>query len=265
MRRWGQQNERLTTEEAFERLTTDDLKPLAKMFVPRLPTRKSDLVAVIAGQLRDPEDVRTLYEQLPELGRKAVQEATYDLRGQLHPDRFQAKYGALPEFSEPAPEEDRYAYYSYRRTHPTRLRLFFPDHKTLPTDLRETLRSFVPPPPEYQLPVRDELPAHVELTHRVWTGRKPSVEVEEVPLRARLTAREAEHDVKAVLRLIDVGTVRVTDKKRQPTAAAIRAVAGVLQGGDFYTEEDQEDYGDDPAADLAIKSFAWLMIVQAAG
>ncbi len=71
--------------------------------------------------------------------------------------------------------------------------------------------------------------------------------------------------MKAVLRLIDVGTVRVTDKKRQPTAAAMKAVTAVLQGGDFYTEDDQGEYSDDPSSDLAIKPFAWPMIVQAAG
>ena len=45
----------------------------------------------------------------------------------------------------------------------------------------------------------------------------------------------------------------------------MKAVAGVLQGGDFYTEEDQDEYSHDPASDLAIKAFAWPMIVQAAG
>ena len=39
----------------------------------------------------------------------------------------------------------------------------------------------------------------------------------------------------------------------------------MLQGGDFYTEDDQDEYSYDPAPDLTIKPFAWPMIVQAAG
>ena len=59
--------------------------------------------------------------------------------------------------------------------------------------------------------------------------------------------------------------MRVSDKKRQPTAASQKAVAEVLAGGDFYTVEDQEEWKDDPAFDLTIKAFAWPMHLQAAG
>jgi hypothetical protein len=36
--------------------------------------------------------------------------------------------------------------------------------------------------------------------------------------------------------------VRVTDKKRQPTAASIKAIAEVLPSGDFYTDADEDEY-----------------------
>jgi hypothetical protein len=39
----------------------------------------------------------------------------------------------------------------------------------------------------------------------------------------------------------------------------------VLVGGDFYTAEDADEYKDDAAYDLAIKAFAWPMLVQAGG
>jgi hypothetical protein len=81
----------------------------------------------------------------------------------------------------------------------------------------------------------------------------------------RETAREAEADLPAILRLIDAGKVRVTDKKHVPTEATCKAIVGMLTGGDFYTPEDQHEYQGDPAGDLAIKAFAWPMLVQAAG
>ena len=265
MSRWDQVHEPQTIEQAFQRKTIDDLKPLTRFFVEKPPTRKGELVKLLTRFLSDADQVRTLYEQLPPLAKQAVQEAAHDQHGQIDRQRFEAKYGALPEFSEPAPESNRYSSYSSSRTHPTRLILFLPDYRSLPTDLRVSLQTFVPSPEEYQLPVRSELPATVEMTHETWTARGEKVEIEEVPLRVRLTIRDAEHDMKAVLRLIDVGTVRVTDKKHQPTAAALKLVAGILQGGDFYTAEDQDEYDRDPGSDLTIKPFAWPMIVQAAG
>src|SRR5262249_21603330 len=78
-------------------------------------------------------------------------------------------------------------------------------------------------------------------------------------------ARPAQHDVKAVLRLIDAGNLRVGDKTRRPSQAAMKAVAEVLAEGDYYTEADQSPYSFDPAADLQIQAFAWPMLVQAAG
>ena len=65
----------------------------------------------------------------------------------------------------------------------------------------------------------------------------------------RETAREAEADLPAVLRLIDAGQVRVTDKKRVPTEATRKAVTGVLTGGDFHTPDDAGEHDGDPAHD----------------
>ena len=39
----------------------------------------------------------------------------------------------------------------------------------------------------------------------------------------------------------------------------------VLTGGDFYTPDDEDEYDGDPAHELAVKAFAWPMLVQAAG
>ena len=130
--------------EAFGRLTNDNLKPFAKMFVYRLPTRKGELVAIVAGADAGSREVRTLYEQLPQLGRQAVQEAAWhDPRGHFHPDRFEAKYGACRNSRAPMPGQSS-SFSSYGRHHPTRLALFFPHSRTLPTDLRETLPHLRP-------------------------------------------------------------------------------------------------------------------------
>jgi hypothetical protein len=271
MARYDQEPELLSTEEAFAKLTVEHLKPLVKLLTRDVPTRKPELVKFLTAAMRQPDQVRRLYEGLDPLGQKSVQEAGHDLRGYLDTERFEAKYGALPSFDQPSEkagdEGDEFTsrFYGRSRSRPGTLSLFFPQHRSLPTDLRSLLRDFVPPPPAYTLPTVPEPPATVEQTRQTWAGRGYVEETEQVPLRLRETARDAEHDVRAVLRLVEAGGVRVTDKKRQPTAAAQKAVADVLQGGDFYAPADQEEESYDPSSDLAIKAFAWPMIVQAAG
>jgi hypothetical protein len=201
--------------------------------------------------------VRNLYDGLEDLARKAVQEATHDPRGVWHRTRFAAKHGGLPALD--LPGRSRY------QTQPTSLRLFFPRDEVLPTDLRQTLLAFVPEPPPLSVSGTDELPARV---------RRPQVDMgryhrrpddEEVELRVRETARAALLDLKAVLRLIDSGEVKVGEKTRRPSQASVKAVAAVLAEGDFYAESDRSEDSYDPAFDLAMKAFAWPMLLQAAG
>lgn len=256
-----------TVRQAFQSLTLDSLRPMARLVAGgEAPKRKTELVPFLAEAMVQPDRVRALYGGLDALGRAAVQEAAHDREGRLHKDRFQAKYGGFPDFYEPAAgrrEPGSYSYYDYRST-PTSLALFFPTDDALPGDLRTLLRTFVPAPRAYLLPTREDLPAAVLLPPVEWRSRLGEAG-EEAPLRMRETTREALHDVKAVLRLIEAGKVRVSDKKRQPTAASRQAVAAVLLNGDFYPAEEQDESKYDPAFDLAIKAFAWPMIVQAAG
>jgi hypothetical protein len=165
----------------------------------------------------------------------------------------------MPAFHRPSGKKDTdfFGLDYDRHTRPAHLALFFPQYDWLPTDVRRLLLPFVPSPPAFTLPTVAEPPATVRQTWKTWQGSRSVEESEDVPLRLRLTAREAEHDLRAVLRLVEAGRVRVSDKKRQPTAASQKAVAEVLQGGDFYTAEDQDESNYDPAFNLTIKAFAW--------
>ncbi len=257
--------EPLSAEEAFGKLTIDYLRPLALLLTSDVPKRKPELVGLLVRFMTDPAEVRALYERLDPLAKKAVQEAAFDPKGLLQRDRFVARHGQLPAFHEPSPKE-RTSFYDYEQhKRPTPLALFFPRQDGLPTDLRKLLLAFVPSPPDFVLPTVTELPATVSQTSTIWKGNRPVEESAEVPLRVRETAREAEQDLRAVLRLVEAGRVRVSDKKRKPTAASQKAIDEVLLGGDFYTVDDQDESKYDPACDLTIKAFAWPMLLQAAG
>jgi hypothetical protein len=249
--------EQLTVREAHAQLGVDELKALLPLVRGPAQGRKAELVERLAGVLEKREQVRALYEGLDDLAQKAVQEAAHDPEGVWHGQRFRAKYGRSPDFGGAG------RYRSEGR--PTTLRLFFPRGLVLPRDLREMLLTFVPGPPPLTVQAGDDLPPRVRRPH-VHLGpyhRQP--DEGEVELRVRHTARAALHDLKAVLRLIDAGEVRVGDKTRRPSQGAVKAITGVLSEGDFYGPDDGSPDDWDPASDLAMKAFAWPMLLQAAG
>ena len=91
--RWRADDLPVPTDEAFDDLNVDTLKPLAGLLTKDIPKRKGELLAFLAGALRKPAQVRALYEKLDSLGQRAVQEATHDAEGLLQGDRFTARYG----------------------------------------------------------------------------------------------------------------------------------------------------------------------------
>lgn len=248
----------LTVRESFEQLNVDDLKPLAAL-IGSPPNRKAELVDFLGRNLESREQAQKLYEGLDEIGQKAVQEATHDPDGMLHGQQFRAKYGRSPDFGGSGRRYDG-------NKKPTTLRLFLPLHRAPPYDLRKTLLAFVPEPPPLTVDACDELPSQCKPPHVDLGPYHSQPDEEEVEPRVRRTARPALHDVKAVLRLIDAGDVRVSDKTRRPSQAAMTAVAGILAEGEFYTDDDRsDDKWDQGANDLQMQAFAWPLLLQAAG
>src|SRR3954451_10968355 len=157
--------------DSYQRLGLDDLRPLGSLVAPEPPTRKLDLVPLLADAMGREEVVRKLYESLDDTARAAVQEATHDPVGRVDRERFRAKYGRLPDFG--------------TAKGPTPLRLFLPRDWQLPADLHAILRTFVPPPRALALATCEDLPGTVPLRPPTW-GRRRGGDVE-VPLRQRAT------------------------------------------------------------------------------
>jgi hypothetical protein len=219
------------------------------------PTRKADMVAAIESHLAG-DRLRKLWEALDEMQQLAVSEALHTSLGVFDRHRFKAKYNGLPVGFGTASKRTtasplHFFLYAPRR-HDTRPTI-------VPPDLAERLRAFVPPPPAAEMPAVEEPPEAVELFVR--PGDKQSF------VRMELTRRDmertAQHDLLAVLRLIEGGRVPVSASTRRPSAAACQRVAEVLAGGDFF----------DATARKApqwireigpIRAFAWPMLLQAA-
>ena len=219
------------------------------------PTRKADMVAAIESRLSG-ASLRRLWDDLDELQRLAVAEALHDAEG-FEAARFVAKYGAQPPgFG--------------RRGSPDALplRLFLHSRGSyadaapfVPPDLAERLRAFVPAPPEAVLAAEDELPEAIDRRRRGYVPEGEAPTYDRVELVRRDMERAAQRDLVSVLRRIDLGRVAVSAKTRRASAASAVAVAGELDGGDFFDLAEKLGRGEQAVG--PVRAFAWPLLVQA--
>ena len=239
--------------ETLEAYRVDDLKGLGKYLVTHLPARKADLVALIQERMTDPQSLRQLWAKLDRMQQLAVAEALYAHEGRFDRARFRAKYGAEPDWG---------AKSTFGQvTTPSALGLFI-HNDTIPPDLAAPLKAFVPRPAAASIKTA-EAPVAVVAQTRYDYERRKKREIE-ISVTVVETERAAQHDRHSVLRLIDGGTIRVSETTRQISSAGANAMAEVLQGGDFYPLAEKTDpyLRTEPGP---IKAFAWPLIVQSAG
>lgn len=272
-----------TLEAALHSRTVDQLKQLAVLLpIGSVPTRKAELVASILKYLQG-NSLRDLWQQLERLQQAAVAEVVHSSEDYYQQDRFIAKYG----------EETNWgtgSIYSFNFK-PSLLFLFFYDG-WMPQDLKAQLKQFVPEPEPVTLHSSKATPESLIRTWRKYNPKRNDFDsvTDEIGVTVCETERAAQHDLQAVLRLIDLGKVAVSDKTFYPTAATLNALAPLLAGGDYYDNflrtqpkknYNEEDYNQRASsvhfftlADIerdpndvpeigAIKPFAWVMLVQA--
>ena len=245
--------------DTLDFLTTDSLRGLMALLpIPRpLPTRKADMVVAInerlsGGLLHD------LWNQLGEMEQLAVREAAYG-SGRFDPRRFQAKHGSLPNrFGKPAG----------RLPSPLTLFLYPSDRydgerTIIPADLASRLRTFVERPPPTVLATVDEPPETILQAHRGYVSEGEKRSAEQIAVIRRDMERAATRDLPAVLRLIDLGRVSVGAKTRSPSAVAVKRIAEILDGGDFF-DPGEKKKGRWDQVPGAIRAFAWPWLVQVA-
>ncbi len=248
-----------TLREVLYDIRNDDLKRLSKLVGGTKLTKKADLVEFLIDEILGDKQARKLYEEMPPINQKAVQEATYDSNGMLDEIFLVAMYQDVPVFYD-VPETERRSYWYDRQRYSTTLLLFLPGRNPLPKDLQAILKKFVPEPEPFQILAVENLPKTFRQTQIDYAGETTF----DLELQERSTELEAGQELKAVLQLVELGKISVTSKKQVPNAASLKAIEGVLPSGDFYVLEDIEDWDLLPGG-CAIKAFAWPMIIQAAG
>jgi len=247
--------------QALERLTVEDLKKLCEMLQSgHKLNRKAELVNDIARQFQD--NLEKIWQQLDQIQKAAVAEVVHSDDNNYRNESFVAKYGQQPNWG----TGDRYS----RQRQPSLLCLFFYS-KVMPDDLKQVLLAFVPKPQATRLnEVGDRLSNTFQMqVERVnYRTSEKIIEKFEFPLTVVEMERLAPKDLAAVLRLIQSEKVSVSDKTALPSAATVKAIATVLQGGDFYDDEQPQaaNQGRGSLENIGgIKSFAWTALLQVGG
>ena len=230
----------LTLRQALANFTVDQLKQLSQLLPEAdLVGRKDELVAAVMQQYQG-LGLSSLWRRLDELEQAAVAEALYSIGGYFNGQIFLAKYGRSAAFSVKTERRDR----------PTLLSLFLfyeENGRCVPLDLREPLKTLVSAPKPASLKTEEALPDASDAS----------------PLVVRMMENEALVDLPRVLRLVEQGKVKVSDKSRLPGAATTQLLASQLANGDFYIDPPKKHTWDQEIG--AIKAFAWPMLLQAGG
>jgi hypothetical protein len=245
--------------EALNQLTVDQLKSLAGLVSEgKLPLRKADLVNSICQQMEG-DALRRVWQRCDGLQRAAIAEVVHSDDDRFYKTRFICKYGKSPKWGTGS-------IYSYHYK-PSVLSLFF-YYGTMPKDLKERLRAFVPPPVPTPIPSVETV-GDIQLAQQrhYKAGRQPEIHILELPQRIQDTEQIARRDLQAVLRLVDLGKVSVSDKTFFPTSATLSAIADVLEAGDYYNDWTAKESPGGWRYDYDIgfiRPFAWVMLLQAA-
>lgn len=248
-----------TLEDALSALTVEVLRPMIeRLNLPQpWPRLKTDMVKAIRGRL-DGRALRELWERLDETQKLAVAETIHGSDTHFNADRFRAKYGVLPKGFDPE-DVEKFSLFRFFFYPPDGHRFFLPT--TIPRDLEEQLREFVPEPELPTVASLEEAPEFGDRRWRVFVPKGQNPKFDRVPLTRRNMELAAAYDLLAVLRLIDSGRVSVSRKTRRASAVSVRRVAEVLYDGDFYDPTEKRERWTQFVG--PIRSFAWPWLVQA--
>ena len=252
-------------EDFLNLQVVDDLKKLTKLvfFEGKLPTRKADIIAIITHELTT--NLRDYWNALDDIQQKAVAETIY--AKQFDATGFRLKYNQEPNWG----EQNQW---SSRIVTPSLLNLFILPkgynyhigyQRVVPEDLKTALKEWVPKPKPAQISLLENRPTSVTLkgyTFNQKTYEREDVSVE-YPLYHADTEQVAQTDLLSVLRLIEIGNIRISDKTGFPTKNSLQSITEILQMGDFYSDQELENTSTEDSIG-AIKAFAWPVLIHAA-
>jgi hypothetical protein len=214
------------TTELLPTLNADVLQALARRVgLPKTVTRKADLVVELDSYVR--VNLPSLVAGCSEMEKRLLAEAAYN-RGCVDPTVFEAKYGV----EAPLPENPRWG----RSNTPLLLLLDYQDETwTVPVAIAERLRQLLPRPDAVSIQTVETLPTIYTPPEERWS--KP----EERPVHVYESERIVFPELRSILKLVQAGKLRVTEKGCRPTDGAVKLISEVLVVPDFSVEAPPEE------------------------
>jgi Helicase conserved C-terminal domain len=248
-------------QEALHSNSVDLLKALCHL-LPKgdVPTRKAELVEHIIQSMQG-RSLQKLWTQCDRLQQAAIAEVVHSDSQSFQGHRFRCKYNELPDWG---------SGHIYSRNYkPSILKLFF-YNGTLPLDLKERFKEFVPLPIPTLLTSTETQPTTYTIPNsgRFRSSRRSESESESIPIAIVETESVALSELLILLRLVDMGKISVSDKTFYPSTASLKAIVPLLEQGDYYDQVARFTtpaiWGESDLPDVGgIKSFAWVMLLQA--
>ncbi len=243
----------MTLMEVISRHRVEELKPVAKRLgLPKTLTRKADIVCAVVRYVE--ENLEGLLGHLSDHERLLFAEAAYQA-GRVSLRTFAAKHGS-----------------NITRASLSLLNgaaslpgvLFDREEVTgdlcLPEDLAQRLRACLPKPPAAVATTAAQIPAVLNV------GADHSYrDAEQRPVHVFEGETTVFAELRRVLNLVQAGKVRIQDKSRRPTDAAVRLLTTAMVAPDFDLElpADQRDRYTETAG--PVRAHAWGVLVQQCG
>ncbi|MCK5649131.1 MAG: hypothetical protein KAI22_09645 [Gammaproteobacteria bacterium] len=235
---------------------------LSEMTVPELKSRlnliKSARKVTLKAEIIDEisrlvlsDTLEVYWQKLTNLEKMAVAESVYHWQGRFYYDRFSAKY------SDVIPDSMQHTYSRNKTSAGSGYLGLFLFQGFIPIDLQTNLKNFVPIPPENKITI-----TKTEIPDKHYLGDKNNPDFSR-PITKLLTEPLIRHDLPAVLNLINLGKISVSEKTGVATGASIRILESALLGGDYYQTDEQLTINNyQGGAIRPIRPYAWPLLLQ---
>ena len=237
-------------KKILEDLNLDVLKALArKMDLPKSLTRKGDLIEAMARKVE--KDLQGVLNYMSNAECLLLAEAAFH-DGRINPSVFSSKYG----ISSPLPNR-------WMRPDQAVLTALMFQRNTLniyeiPKELIKGLQDFLPQPARAKVKTVDSLPASYIPPKRYSHSREQPPR----PIHVHEGEKAMFTELRRVLRLVQAGKIKVTDKGHRPTDSAVRLLSTALDSSDFDLKSPFEETNKYEEKAGAVRAHAWGVLIQ---
>jgi hypothetical protein len=238
------------TTDLLSAINMDILLALArKLGAPYAAARKPELIAALDQWIHG--SVQRIVDHLSDAEKTLLAEMAYG-DGQVDAVRFAARYGV------PCPLP---CGKSYPPSKASPLILFIGDGygpRRLPASVKQALRAVIQKPAAASVPAAGSLPA-IHVPPENWRKRTSR------PIHVHESERIVFPELRSVLKLVQAGKLKVTEKSRRPSEDAVRLIGEVLVVPDFLLEAPAEETNEYTDKAGAVRAHAWGVLVQQCG